>query len=189
MKCPRWILTNFSNNFCGVRVIFFKMPVKSLNSCHGWIMNGWSWTGKQSSSPQKLNLDPTSDRLSASSFPIIPQWIGTQNSWILYECKVPVKRFSTKAPALLTLWWNLTPISPTDRTNSDHFTSHAPHQTVVGTSQNGVNLSLKDSGEVPPKKLQNLPCPQRRSHQYTILSHRKEAGQFCLNFHYSTAKQ
>jgi hypothetical protein len=47
-----------------------------------------------------------------------------------------------------------------------------------------LNLSLKDSGErskgkrclqVPPRKLQNPPCPQTSNHHYRISSHRKEA--------------
>jgi hypothetical protein len=33
---------------------------------------------------------------------------------------------------------------PTVRANAVRFTSHTLPQTVVGTSQNGVNLSLKD---------------------------------------------
>jgi hypothetical protein len=38
------------------------------------------------------------------------------------------------------------------RVNADHFTSHKLPQTVVGTSHNGVNISLKVSGEVSRAK-------------------------------------
>jgi hypothetical protein len=38
-------------------------------------------------------------------------------------------------------------LCPTVRANADCFTSHTLPQTLVGTSQNGVNLSLKVSGE------------------------------------------
>jgi hypothetical protein len=50
----------------------------------------------------------------------------------------------------MTLCANLTPIKRPDvtvRANADRFTSHTLPQTVVGTSQNVVSLSLKDSDE------------------------------------------
>jgi hypothetical protein len=102
------------------------------------------------------------------------------------------KSSGTEAPALMTLCANLTPIkwlekcSQCGTPNADRFTSHTIPPKVAGTSQNGVNLSLKDSGERSKsercleikslrKKLQYPPCSQTRSHQYRILSHRKDA--------------
>jgi hypothetical protein len=81
---------------------------------------------------------------------------------------------------LRTLCVNLTPINPPD------CPSKCRANAVVETSQNGVNLSLKDSGERSKskrcleikflrKKFENPPCPQTRIHQFTILSHCKEA--------------
>jgi hypothetical protein len=70
-----------------------------------------------------------------------------------YEYKVPAESSGTETVALMTLCANLMPIKPreptrpTVRSNADRFTIHTYPQTVVGTSQNSVNLSLKDSGE------------------------------------------
>jgi hypothetical protein len=78
----------------GLPTSTYQIPVKKSNN-HSFVTRVISdfGTAKQGSGPQKLDLDPSPTKPSASSFPIIPQWPGTQNNWTQLWIESPCREF------------------------------------------------------------------------------------------------